>query len=580
MLPPRPEETQGKIGSGALVSTSESDGWGSPWTTRDNHSSSRSTSQVRAAGVSPVRQRSSNALPSTQPYRESSTFASSNLTGAVGQLPNKTTYETNVTGFKANRSTNNFTGPFPGNPAPLLDTERLRAIEANFGPWADTSAFRPPVEDRGSVLSPDHLQASGFSSRDGSLPPSRHGHEMGTMPGYGEPAQRGHSSRASFAMPRHNPSLSLQTNGGAYKDRPISQGNDLNTSFRGMSLQQYDQSVGAQKPTLSVNGGPTHFSQGSQGLGSRHQSITEFSQQIPAFNIDNLDHGRTFTPSFTPSRTSNIRGSQFRERQAQAPVGNANFASALYYSADSTPPRGYGPPGFANGDHRVMTDPDAALLHSRLRGIQQEQNYPHNISQLVAASYQVPYGQTFHYNLPPTLPGVNGVGSFMQIHPTQGMVPAIEPPKAPREHETGHGVRSALLDEFKNNQKTKRFELKVGPVDVVVQHRFINFDQDIYDHIVEFSGDQHGSRFIQTKLETANSDEKERVFREIQSNALQLMSDVFGNYVIQKFFEHGDQSQKKTLASKLKGQVYPLSTQMYACRVVQKVITAVFLFSR
>ena len=47
--------------------------------------------------------------------------------------------------------------------------------------------------------------------------------------------------------------------------------------------------------------------------------------------------------------------------------------------------------------------------------------------------------------------------------------------------------------------------------------------QDIYDHIVEFSGNQHGSKFIQNKLETATSDEKERVFRELMPNAIQLM---------------------------------------------------------
>ncbi len=49
------------------------------------------------------------------------------------------------------------------------------------------------------------------------------------------------------------------------------------------------------------------------------------------------------------------------------------------------------------------------------------------------------------------------------------------------------------------------------------------------------------------------------------------MKDVFGNYVIQKFFEHGNQVQKKILATMMKGQVAELSTQMYACRVVQKV---------
>jgi mRNA-binding protein PUF3 len=49
------------------------------------------------------------------------------------------------------------------------------------------------------------------------------------------------------------------------------------------------------------------------------------------------------------------------------------------------------------------------------------------------------------------------------------------------------------------------------------------------------------------------------------------MTDVFGNYVVQKLFEHGNQSQKKILANQMKGHILALSTQMYGCRVVQKV---------
>ncbi|KAF3935691.1 hypothetical protein ABW19_dt0207624 [Dactylella cylindrospora] len=116
-------------------------------------------------------------------------------------------------------------------------------------------------------------------------------------------------------------------------------------------------------------------------------------------------------------------------------------------------------------------------------------------------------------------------------------------------------LRSMLLEDFRKNSKTKRYELK-----------------DIYNHVVEFSGDQHGSRFIQQKLETANSDEKDVIFSEIRPNALQLMTDVFGNYVIQKFFEHGNQLQKAMLAKQMEGHVLKLSLQMYGCRVVQKAL--------
>jgi hypothetical protein len=59
-----------------------------------------------------------------------------------------------------------------------------------------------------------------------------------------------------------------------------------------------------------------------------------------------------------------------------------------------------------------------------------------------------------------------------------------------------------------------------------------NSRQDIFGYVVEFSGDQHGSRFIQQKLETATSEEKQVIFDEIVPDAaLQLMQDVFGNYV-------------------------------------------------
>ncbi|RMD40646.1 hypothetical protein DV735_g4479, partial [Chaetothyriales sp. CBS 134920] len=116
--------------------------------------------------------------------------------------------------------------------------------------------------------------------------------------------------------------------------------------------------------------------------------------------------------------------------------------------------------------------------------------------------------------------------------------------------------RSLVLEDFRLHHKTsKRYELR-----------------DIFNHVVEFSGDQHGSRFIQQKLETANSDEKEQVFKEVQTNCLQLMTDVFGNYVIQKLFEHGNQAQKKSLANQMKGHVLTLSTQVYGCRVVQKAL--------
>ena len=60
----------------------------------------------------------------------------------------------------------------------------------------------------------------------------------------------------------------------------------------------------------------------------------------------------------------------------------------------------------------------------------------------------------------------------------------------------------------------------------------LNVLQDIAGHVVEFSGDQHGSRFIQHKLTTANEENRNMVYREIiPTHVISSAQNVFGNYV-------------------------------------------------
>lgn len=163
--------------------------------------------------------------------------------------------------------------------------------------------------------------------------------------------------------------------------------------------------------------------------------------------------------------------------------------------------------------------------------------------------YTADYGAQLPFMIP------NGA---MYGHTTHGIPfyhQNLRPGRRQDANDAGSALRSPLLDEFRAN-KARKWELR-----------------DIYGHIVEFSGDQHGSRFIQQKLETATSEEKQGVFDEIvPDNALQLIQDVFGNYVIQKLFEHGTQVQKTVLANTMEGHILPLSLQMYGCRVVQKAV--------
>jgi len=110
-------------------------------------------------------------------------------------------------------------------------------------------------------------------------------------------------------------------------------------------------------------------------------------------------------------------------------------------------------------------------------------------------------------------------------------------------------IRSNLLEEFRTSKNNKKYELK-----------------DIIGHFIEFSGDQHGSRFIQQKLEISSVSEKNIVFKEIYPAALCLMTDVFGNYVIQKFFEHGTVEHKRLLGETLVGNI---CRYLFKCMVVE-----------
>ncbi|KAI4335387.1 hypothetical protein L6164_014033 [Bauhinia variegata] len=157
--------------------------------------------------------------------------------------------------------------------------------------------------------------------------------------------------------------------------------------------------------------------------------------------------------------------------------------------------------------------------------------------------------------------GLSGGRNAMKFSPASGRnAGALSGWQGQRAFDGAHDPKIVnFLEELKSG-KGRRFELS-----------------DIIGHIVEFSADQHGSRFIQQKLENCGVEEKALVFKEVLPHASKLMTDVFGNYVIQKFFEYGSPEQSKELANRLIGQILPLSLQMYGCRVIQKALEVIEL---
>jgi mRNA-binding protein PUF3 len=301
---------------------------------------------------------------------------------------------------------------------------------------------------------------------------------------------------------------------------------------------------------------------------SREPSVSQVS-----FNPQGMSFSPN-TPTFPPSYAQNQSWTDGQKFGTQTPYATQQLADQGYFSkvprfgdrgspAESEPRRALNSPKYhagvgtppADQSSRPSSGPRIPQGTNELnRQIQQniqfaaaQQAYLYQAQQAhFQGQFQPVYDfatQQFRPSYPYPLP--------MPTFPAAQIIPT----RPAKDQDSGIGIRSALLEDFRSNAKTnKRYDLK-----------------DIYNHVVEFSGDQHGSRFIQGKLETANSDEKEQIFREIQTNALQLMTDVFGNYVIQKMFEHGNQVQKRILGDCMKNHVMELSLQMYGCRVVQKV---------
>ncbi|KAI5926421.1 armadillo-type protein [Camillea tinctor] len=401
-------------------------------------------------------------------------------------------------------------------------------------------------------LGPNRSSTVGTRQTDAenSTPSSRFG-EASHYP-FGKIAShhKSHNQRASIPNPSVSmPSEVTRSNTFGFSSADTS-GHDLDDSFnRALSLDD------STEPTaFGSNAYPNPASQPFQfNPGSQ-----PWQQQDLAANARGFGQGLqqdTWTESLPGSHFAPKRNTMERN----SPSGNS-------YRPNLNSPRGFGGTPNPRADpwsrpgsrdpRMVLSDLDRQQHNSQF--VQQQSGYypsPYYGSSL--SQYTTPYDQF----VPP-----QNFQSPMQLSryamPPLNFIAGLPVPARPsRDQDPGKGVRSMLLEEFRGNAKsTKRYELK-----------------DIYNHIVEFSGDQHGSRFIQEKLQTANSDEKEQVFREIEPNALQLMKDVFGNYVIQKFFEHGNQVQKKIIAAQMKGKVAELSTQMYACRVVQKALEHVLV---
>ncbi|KAL8704147.1 MAG: hypothetical protein Q9201_002697 [Fulgogasparrea decipioides] len=558
-------------GSGSLLSTSESDSWNGrqrpPWASTDDTSSGLPRASARRSGASPIRRQNSS-QQTTQSFADpasgNSTYFSVPSASSNQGLPMTSQQhlaDQNATTFMPPRAyeTTGFQRPSRHNSE---DEERVIARASAFP--SDDGGFPIPPQRQKS-----HQSTSGFNSsvasRSGSLPPSRNG---------GDSLSRFDEDPQNTAYPPVNGSsttgrpypskLSAQALAFSRNPNPCNQRfgdlpsaadmNNMAGDFAMMGIAKENQPPHAG---YGLQVGPTFPGQGlpydltpHNDLGSTDIAWDADDNTYPGYRDPYAQNNQISlpppaqyrTPAFNPSYPRSPASNDGRRNQP-SPYGSSDGASPYPQQSRAVSRSSL------NGN---VPAGQALMLDRKLRGLQHEQQgFMSHPSQL---HFRQPYSNPYDFQTPNTLR--MNLNPYYTVAPMANLLPPVIPRGPAKDQDTSHSTRSACLEEFRSNSKTnKRYELK-----------------DVYDHIVEFSGDQHGSRFIQQKLETANSDEKDQAFREILPNAMQLMTDVFGNYVIQKFFEHGNQSQKKILANQMKNHVLALSLQMYGCRVVQKAL--------
>jgi mRNA-binding protein PUF3 len=558
---------EGKTGSSSLVANSETEWRPSARPTWGENPSAGSIPQARSSGVSPSRKRSIAQPPTSQQYVDntpSAFFPSSSRGSLSGQgslaKPVKPFLDPTSTNFTSRHIEALNTG-FTNFGFGQADVSSQRP-STGVTSWPDNGSVHSPNEDRRSVANSDHFSpSSGAPSRSGSLPPSRHG---------AEPGQYGQSMDAfsRFPQPARQGSSFSMANGRTYQERSVSmQSESFHTLGRLAQQQEQEIPQAAHRASMSTNGVTSSYPVDEQLLNDTLGSL---------LNPQRADMGNhritgTYTPGNYTNGQSHNHNAQLQSFQfdntRSAPNGTGARQSPFYSHANTPPTYDRLNP---YSSEQVLSHPqNIAQLQHKLVGYQmQQQERPNFIppSQLHQQQYQHIFPATQlrnPYNYPYAIPNgmhLSALPPHMAMASMGPMMPAQQqqPPRSPREQQVGDGLGAMSLElaNFKREPKqSKRWELT-----------------DLKDHVVEFAGDQHGSRFIQQKLETANSEVKDSVFRELEENSLQLMQDVFGNYVIQKFFEHGDQTQKKILVGKMKGHVLGLANQMYACRVVQKAL--------
>jgi hypothetical protein len=304
-----------------------------------------------------------------------------------------------------------------------------RPTDSAYGEWMDGGSMtQSPLDERRrpSATGYFHGLPSAPASRNHSLPPSRHSDIQPAWPNPTKPDQFS-SSQAPTNSFRVNSLSSTSRPNGSFGAADAQLGL---SQFSQMSLQDDSHNFALSRPSFSI---PT-FAQQS-GNETRNSSSDQYDdiEQITRVSPTSVSDAYP-TAIQTTVDYSAYRMPQYPERSLM----NSNMYNPR--NANSTPST------FVN---QRFQQPSAQDLDPRYL-----LNLPYSPVPGGYYSYHLPNGSAIH-NIPAVYPPMHHQMSISGV-------PSMSSPRGPREVETGHSLRSALLEDFKQNHKTRRYELKVS----------------------------------------------------------------------------------------------------------------------
>lgn len=458
-------------GSGSLLSSSESDGFDhrhASWKSIDDTSPSLSRVHTNTSTTSPIRRQNSNQQlpnPYTDPNSSNSTYFS--------VTPGSTT-------ISSRPSQKNFLDPTSGNYGSagystnaISRNSRHNSDEENrfaarklafegTDPGLGMQSARPSFTSNVSGYN------SSAASRSGSLPPSRN--DVDTSTRHLTEVQNSQYSRLN-ATASYRPHLSAQAPSYTMPSRPSgqrqtdqlspSQMNQMLGEFGNLNVgkenQQTPYSNQSEASSQFGNEYPQDFIPDNNEIWNREENGYQTQQ-------DQFSPTGSGSGSFMSNPTAR-RSVGFGGQYPHSPnIGDARLGHASPYSTAGTPPTYQQRAPSRGGFSGTVATGQAAMLDRKLRGLQQEQQ-AYMVSRPTPMHFSNQFAQPSPYDFP-SQPGLrmNQLSAYYSMPPVAHHMPTPHIPRGPaNDHAVVQPVRSALLEEFRNNSKTnKRYELKAS----------------------------------------------------------------------------------------------------------------------